>query len=330
MLVQSARWSDADGHIRPFQLSRDLNGLATLIEVAFGSELQEAHSTIVRDMRQMALMGPLLLTAGAVVMPLSGFVWIEDGRLVGNVSYSREAGGVDACTVSNVAVLPEYRGRGIASHLLGTTLDFLRQQGCRRVFLEVRTDNETAKSLYRKRGFGVYHTVHEQYLPGYSRPVIVGKPSQPVRRVRARDGAALYRLYLASTPRAVLRARPIDPAHFGRGLGWRLRRLGRILMVGEQYAEWVGEAAGQIVAHGALATYPMRRPGELSLMVAPEHRGVWERPVLETLLAWWSTQPRADVRATTSASHPEAIEALESLGFRTQRVLDQMVLDMGS
>jgi len=36
----------------------------------------------------------------------------------------------------------------------------------------------------------------------------------------------------------------------------------------------------------------------------------------------------ADVRATTPASHPEAIDALASLGFKTQRVLDQMVVDV--
>lgn len=327
MLAQSAQWSDTDGHIRPFQLHRDLNGLATLIEAAFGHELQEAHSHIVRDMRQMALMGPLLLAAGAVA-PFTGFVWIEDGRLVGNVSYGRESRGIAACSISNVAVLPEYRGRGIASRLLDTALEHLARQGCRRVFLEVRADNDPAKSLYRKRGFTVYNTVHEQYLSGYSWPVILGEPARPLRRVRARDAAELYRLYLASTPRAVLRARPRTADDFRRGLGWRLRGLGRYLLSGERREERVGEAGGRIVALGAMTAYATRRPWEIDLMVAPEHRGTWERPLLEALLARWPLGALADARATTPAFHPEAIEALASLGFSTQRVLDQMVLDV--
>lgn len=328
MIAQSAEWSDADGHIRPFQLHRDLGNLATLIEAAFGSELQDARSHIVRDMRQMALMGPLLLAAGSVATPFAGFVWIEDGRLVGNVSYGREAGGVATCSISNVAVMPEYRRRGIASRLLDTTLDHLRRQGCRRAYLEVRADNEAAKSLYRRRGFAVYTTVHEQFLRRHNWPVIIGRPSRPLRRVHARDGAELYRLYLSSTPGAVLRAKPLPAAHFRRGLGWRLRRMGRYLVGGERRTEWVGEDGGRVVAYGALTTYVTGRPYELNLMVAPEQRGAWERPLSEALLTRGRMSPVADVRATTPASHPEVIAALATLGFQTQRVLDQMVLDL--
>jgi ribosomal protein S18 acetylase RimI-like enzyme len=353
VIAQSAEWGDADGHIRPFQLYRDLGDLATLIEAAFGSELRDARSQIVRDMRQMALMGPLLLAAGSAVAPFAGFVWIEDGWLVGNVSYGREPGIIPTCSISNVAVMPEYRGRGIAGRLLDTTLDHLRREGCRRVFLEVRADNEAAKSLYRRRGFAVYDTVHEQFLPGTAWPVILGPmrraaaspPSRALHRVRARDGAEIYRLYLSSMPRAVLHARPIAPGRFGRGILWRACRLGRLLVSGEGRTEWVGEAealpgggdAGaeaprhrRIVAYGALTTYLTRRPCELELMVALEHRGTWERPLAETLLARAPVPRLTDARATTPASHPEAIDALAALGFRTQRVLDQMVLELGA
>ena len=343
MLAQSAQWSSADGHIRPFQLRRDLGNLATLIEAAFGSELQDARSRIVHDMRQMTLMGPLWLAAGSAVAPIAGFVWIEGGQLVGNVSYSREAGDIAACSISNVAVMPQFRRRGIASRLLDTTLDHLRREGCRRVFLEVRADNEAARSLYRRRGFAVFDTVHEQFLPGAAWPAIIGLPSRPLRRLRPRDAADVYRLYLRSTPGAVLRARPIRPGHFRRGILWQARQLGRLLIAGEAHGEWVGEAEappdgqhvdskgrGQrlIVAYGAVTSYLARRPCELQLMVAPDQRGVWERPLAETLLARAPVPRLTDARATTSTSHPEAIEALAALGFRTQRVLERMVLEL--
>jgi len=38
--------------------------------------------------------------------------------------------------------------------------------------------------------------------------------------------------------------------------------------------------------------------------------------------------PHHRQQAHLSASHPEAIDALRKLGFQTQRVLDQMSLDL--
>jgi hypothetical protein len=73
-------------HIRPFNPHRDLSELATLIELTFGQDLALTGSHMVRDMRQMALWGTMLNVAQRLTPFLSGYVWIEDGHLVGNVS----------------------------------------------------------------------------------------------------------------------------------------------------------------------------------------------------------------------------------------------------
>ena len=99
-------------HIRPFNPAYDLGDLATLIETAFGAELSITGSNMVRDMRQMALWGPMLWLTGPASSLLKGYVWIEDGRLVGNVSVTAESGKAGDWSISNVAVLPEYRGEG--------------------------------------------------------------------------------------------------------------------------------------------------------------------------------------------------------------------------
>ncbi|ADL08621.1 ribosomal protein S18-alanine N-acetyltransferase [Thermosediminibacter oceani] len=60
---------------------------------------------------------------------------------------------VDEAHVTNVAVLPEYRGRGIGELLMRSLMDIARGSGARRMTLEVRKSNYVAQNLYSKLGF---------------------------------------------------------------------------------------------------------------------------------------------------------------------------------
>jgi len=334
MVVGTLEEQAAPGsYIRPFNVAHDLDDLATLIEIAFGPELAATGSQMVRDLRQMALWGPVLWLSGPGTSLLGGYVWIEDGHLVGNVTVTEERAKAEDWTISNVAVLPEYRGRGIAGRLVDTALAHVRSRGGRRVFLQVRSDNVTALSLYRRRGFRTYDTQSELELPRHGWPVSIGSASRPLRRVRPADQDALYALFLASTPQGVLEQRPIQARQFGRGLGWQLRQAQRLFTQGQQSLELVGEdpsaaKPGAIVAYGALTTYLSRGPYELDLRVLPGQRGQWEVIVIESLLDLAGNSPHQRVRSYVSASHPEAADAHHKLGFRTLRVLDQMFLDL--
>jgi len=55
--------------------------------------------------------------------------------------------------VHDLAVLPEYRGRGIGRKLLEAVEQSARKLGCCKVTLEVGQDNHLAKGLYRSIGF---------------------------------------------------------------------------------------------------------------------------------------------------------------------------------
>lgn len=59
----------------------------------------------------------------------------------------------DQGELGNIAVAPEFRGQGIAKRLLDAVLLVAQQRIVREVFLEVRASNDTARELYRKRGF---------------------------------------------------------------------------------------------------------------------------------------------------------------------------------
>ena len=60
--------------------------------------------------------------------------------------------------VHDIAVLPQWRGRGIARAILGAVANHARAEGCCRITLEVRDDNPAAKALYRSEGFGAAAT----------------------------------------------------------------------------------------------------------------------------------------------------------------------------
>ncbi len=72
------------------------------------------------------------------------------GPIVGYVCLWRIA---DEVHVTNVAVHPAHRQRGVARHLLGTLLALYRAEGARRAALEVRPSNRPARRLYETFGF---------------------------------------------------------------------------------------------------------------------------------------------------------------------------------
>jgi ribosomal-protein-alanine N-acetyltransferase len=59
----------------------------------------------------------------------------------------------DELHVTNLAVAPGHRGRGIGRTLLGGLLEHFRRQGARLATLEVRPANVEARRLYAQLGF---------------------------------------------------------------------------------------------------------------------------------------------------------------------------------
>jgi ribosomal protein S18 acetylase RimI-like enzyme/SAM-dependent methyltransferase len=77
----------------------------------------------------------------------------NDGRLVGLVAAYANTGAGGSAFITNVSVLPSFRGRGLAERLVASALAHLKGQGFARVELEVGRGAAAAISLYRKLGF---------------------------------------------------------------------------------------------------------------------------------------------------------------------------------
>jgi ribosomal-protein-alanine N-acetyltransferase len=60
---------------------------------------------------------------------------------------------IDEAHITNIAILPEFRGKKLGEALMKKVLEIVKMRGARSVTLEVRVSNIVAQSLYRKFGF---------------------------------------------------------------------------------------------------------------------------------------------------------------------------------
>jgi ribosomal-protein-alanine N-acetyltransferase len=60
---------------------------------------------------------------------------------------------IDEGHITNIAILPEYRGNGLGEQLLREVMRSAKEYGAETLTLEVRVTNTVAQNLYRKLGF---------------------------------------------------------------------------------------------------------------------------------------------------------------------------------
>jgi len=124
----------------------------------------EAMNPVIRRMNQMDIDGVLAVEEQSFTTPWSrdGFVtemknelsyylvMVDGGRIIG---YAGMWIIVDEAHVTNVAIVPEYRGEKLGEKLMGALIEHAKGRGALSMTLEVRTSNAVAQSLYTKFGF---------------------------------------------------------------------------------------------------------------------------------------------------------------------------------
>ncbi len=78
------------------------------------------------------------------------FVACEDDELLG---YGGMFLAGDEANVTNIAVAPQLRKKGVGTEIVRALLAEAEKSGAERVFLEVRVGNEPARHLYERCGF---------------------------------------------------------------------------------------------------------------------------------------------------------------------------------
>jgi ribosomal protein S18 acetylase RimI-like enzyme len=148
----------ASGHIRKINLARDLDHIADLLELCFPIHLDPDGQTFIREMRlkaqEMRIMNWLSRLDASESQRIAGFVWEENGNIIGNISLIPfQEKGKRIHLIANVAVHPDFRNKGIARALTERALGYLNRRNEPDIWLQVREDNPAAIQLYRSAGF---------------------------------------------------------------------------------------------------------------------------------------------------------------------------------
>ncbi|MGE5138885.1 MAG: GNAT family N-acetyltransferase, partial [Rudaea sp.] len=137
--------------IRPFNPSKDMGGVALLLEQAFKEDAGFLHVwSRVPVLRELGAQLWAASFAPASPDSLAGFVWQEGHRIIGNVTLTPDESRRRHWMISNVAVEESYRRHGIARELMIAAIEEAVRRGATWLVLNVRPQNSGAIRLYEQ------------------------------------------------------------------------------------------------------------------------------------------------------------------------------------
>jgi ribosomal protein S18 acetylase RimI-like enzyme len=163
-------------NVRPLNVLRDLPAVADLIELCFSSTMDNDGQRYLSDMRRASHDDSFLNWASHMAetasMPLMGYVWEQDGRIIGNSSLIPfRDHGRRVYLIANVATHPDHRRHGIGRALTERCMQQARDKGAYAMWLHVRDDNPGAIQLYEELGFQeiarrtTWQSAPDRYVP---------------------------------------------------------------------------------------------------------------------------------------------------------------------
>ncbi|MEM7032976.1 MAG: GNAT family N-acetyltransferase [Chloroflexota bacterium] len=327
MVITLNRKHEENG-LRPLIPSKDLQGVATLIEAVFSSELDQAGRLALREMHRMGRWGFLLGLADYinpdVNTHLNGFVWVENGEIVGNVTVSRNSPLSKHWFISNVAVSEAYRQQGIARALMIAAIEFVKEMRGYEISLQVRQGNTPAINLYQSFGFRMITATSYLHLPRITNVVRQNFPSTLKLRphkLNLHDSSKAYALARLSIPTNIQAERPLRQSQFRLSKPelrfnnfWR-----RLVGLGEHQHYVVEQASGNFVATVDIIAGAWRQDHKISFLVHPDWWGKLEMPLIHEALSYLASYKPKPITLQHPAEHEAGIDACKQLGFREQR-----------
>ncbi len=334
---QSARAGDG---LRPVNLRTDLSALADLLELVFADTMDSGGRAALREMRSISRLGVgvnLMSNLNEMTFGVStGFVWIEDGDLVGNASLYPARWHADlgkAWIIANVGVHPRVQGRGIATRLMEACLDYVRQKHAACALLQVDSDNDRARHIYQRLGFRVEREWRQWRRVSSNRQPAPPEHNLHIAHRRAAEWQMEYALAQQVRPGAqggVGWQRPLHPSLFRRPL-WRV--LGDWLnmqgverfVIRDRSAAGGTDPARQIAASLWVESRLAASSYDLTVMVAPEYRGLYDEALINYAVRRFG---RHGLRIEHPADEETMQNVLNRYNFRTVRTLEHMRWDV--
>ncbi len=326
--IAAARGEPAQNGIQPFDARHHLRPVAELIAQVFANEMDSNGRTALEEMETIGRWSPVLggLLGSALFSEfISGFVWIENGQLIGNVTLQRTEESGTRWRISNVAVAEPYRGRGIARQLMLATLREIARRGGSWAVLQVRVDNPTARRLYEKLAFTNVCQDGFWYAPALPATLPPVAPPRTMRLLAPGEWRPRYLLARDSRSPLAHWAEPVNPGAYRTGVSGALRRLlGEVSGLQRVRTGGMWQDAYELIGDVEVTANGMGDRDRLVLALRPgAPAGAAEALVSQGLhgLAALHGAPAATAVAEYHGELAEPGIALAAAGFRAQRIL---------
>ncbi|MBN1264831.1 MAG: GNAT family N-acetyltransferase [Anaerolineales bacterium] len=311
----------AEQGLRRTDPKRDLAAVGELMELAFGPELDASGRRMVREMKRYGQYGWLGWLLAQLMIPTAafprGFVWMEDGRLVGNAHMLRIPGYSHRWVIANVAVHPDFQRRRIATLLVEACIRTIRSYGARQIILQVREKNAGARRLYEQLHFTLSATRTDWICPQNSG--VVERVDNPFIRPR-RQGEWHQQVDLVKQqyPEGLIWPIPsiepfFKPASLAGALGLDFRN------------HWVWVESGRMLGSLSLVSRQDLSGWHVILAAGPAFRGKLEATLLPFVLPELKR-----VQKPVMFSYPVGLadEQIAGLGFVPKNTLHWMFLNL--
>ena len=314
--------------LRPLHPVRDLGAVADLLERVFSRELDANGRQMIREARMMSRIGPFIY----LLAPLSGggagfspgYVWEEDGRIVGNVTMIRSGKRPGFWQVANVAVDHDHRRQGIASRMMEESIEYIRRHNGRAISLQVRQDNK-AVGLYHRLNFQSMGAVTRWQLNGRLCLDQILSHGRMVIQARRGDWAQIWELSRSVSLAAQGWPEPQSESDFHPSF-WRwLSDLVSTRLV----KRWVAPSVlgDELDGYVEVRVYSGAIP-QITLRVRPKLADQLEGDLLKAALCLLADRGYYRAAADHPAGDVPAEGRFREAGFRPQRTLLLMHLDL--
>jgi ribosomal protein S18 acetylase RimI-like enzyme len=281
-------------------------------------ELEQIQESVKNYTRIWPLVRLIQLLSPPARDLMRGFVWEEDGRLVGITTIQRR-GATDVWTVGTVGVLPAYRRRGIARKLVMASLNLIRENGGKKAFLGVIDGNLPAYQLYESLGFEHYSGSVDFFIMPESAPAEPVLPEgYTLTRLKRFEWRPRFELEKRISPRNLLKYEPVEVGRFRMPLLMHLVWPLIMLAQGMRVRNFVIHIApeGKIVARFGYAI-PTRGKGlnNLEVRLDPNHSELATFMIHDLMHRVVSLSPGRRVEISVPKWMPAVVSAVETAGF---------------